>query len=190
MPCTPTRILRHYKTPVSGLPSEVAELPRCRAPHHETGRFLPRRGRTAARKIAQLEYAVLKVLPWIATIDKFSIGRVLNQYSRGTDPKLTSITGIQFNHHRSFPDLKNIPAHLWYKQLHFVVPFLRYRIRHRPVRACIALWKQYRKTPGGRGQLPQRIETGLYQKTSGNLPYGGHRIQLLARVRPANAGFC
>lgn len=110
-------------------------------------------------RIQQLEN-VLKVLPWIATIDKF-------QHWIYTHPEHTRIEREEvwlqmfkeFNSHLiDHEGIEGYAAHLWHKQLHlFEVPFyyIEYGIAQL---GAIAIWKHYRSQPA---QTVERYRTAL-----------------------------
>jgi len=110
-------------------------------------------------RLQQLEN-VLKVLPWIATIDKF-------QHWVYTHPKHTQAERTQtwleyfreFNSsHIDHGGLEYYEAHLWHKQLHlFEVPFyyIEYGIAQL---GAIAIWQQYRQHPA---RTVERYRTAL-----------------------------
>ena len=110
-------------------------------------------------RLQQLEN-VLKVLPWIATIDKF-------QHWVYTHPKHTQAERTQtwleyfreFNSsHIDHGGLEDYEAHLWHKQLHlFEVPFyyIEYGIAQL---GAIAIWQQYRQHPA---RTVERYRTAL-----------------------------
>jgi len=99
-------------------------------------------------KINQLEY-VLKVLPWIATIDKFQHWVYTNPNHVQEDRQeawmsiMKSFNSPTIDH----SGLENYLEHLWHKQLHiFEVPF--YYIEYGMAQlGAIAIWKRYREEP-------------------------------------------
>lgn len=99
-------------------------------------------------KIAQLEY-VLKVLPWIATIDKFQHWIYTHPEQSQEDRKNNWLSIMrEFNSSIiSHEGLENYAEHLWHKQLHiFEVPF--YYIEYGMAQlGAIALWKKYHENP-------------------------------------------
>jgi oligoendopeptidase F len=99
-------------------------------------------------KVNQLEN-VLKVLPWIAAIDKFQHWLYTNPtHSRGE--RRREWVRIYHQFHSSSVDhegLENYAEYLWHKQLHiFEVPF--YYIEYGMAQlGAIAIWKQYHQNP-------------------------------------------
>ena len=99
-------------------------------------------------KIAQLEY-VLKVLPWIATIDKFQHWIYTHPEQDQEERKenwlriMREFNSDEVDHSK----LEHYAEHLWHKQLHiFEVPF--YYIEYGMAQlGAIALWKKYRENP-------------------------------------------
>ncbi|HMQ50395.1 MAG TPA: M3 family oligoendopeptidase [Saprospiraceae bacterium] len=99
-------------------------------------------------KIAQLEY-ILKVLPWIATIDEFQHWLYTNPHHNQEERKtawmeiLKSFNSTLVDH----TGLEHYSEYLWHKQLHlFEVPF--YYIEYGMAQlGAIAIWKQYRENP-------------------------------------------
>jgi oligoendopeptidase F len=100
-------------------------------------------------KINQLE-TVLKVLPWVATIDKFQHWVYTNP-SHSREERKASWMEIM-NNFRSNEidnsDLEHYSEYIWHKQLHiFEVPF--YYIEYGMAQlGAIAIWKNYRENPG------------------------------------------
>ena len=98
--------------------------------------------------VYQLEY-ILKVLPWIATIDKFQ--HWLYKHPNHTrDERKSNWKRIHKEFSSTFvdhTDLDQYLDHLWHKQLHiFEVPF--YYIEYGMAQlGAIAIWKQYRENP-------------------------------------------
>lgn len=98
--------------------------------------------------VYQLEY-ILKVLPWIATIDKFQHWLYTNpEHSRKDRKENWKRIFKEFS--SSYVDHSNLEQyldHLWHKQLHiFEVPF--YYIEYGMAQlGAIAIWKQYRENP-------------------------------------------
>ncbi|MCB0635180.1 MAG: M3 family oligoendopeptidase [Lewinella sp.] len=99
-------------------------------------------------RFQQLEN-VLKVLPWIATIDKFQHWLYTNQVHshaerRGAWLKIFREFNSGLINHEG---LEEYAAHLWHKQLHlFEVPF--YYIEYGMAQlGAIAMWQQYRQHP-------------------------------------------
>ncbi|MCG8330921.1 MAG: M3 family oligoendopeptidase [Chitinophagales bacterium] len=99
-------------------------------------------------KIAQLEY-VLKVLPWIATIDKFQHWIYTHPEQDQEERKENWLRIMrEFNSDEvDHSELEHYAEHLWHKQLHiFEVPF--YYIEYGMAQlGAIALWKKYRENP-------------------------------------------
>ena len=97
----------------------------------------------------QLEY-ILKVLPWIATIDKFQHWIYTNPFHNRDERKENWKRIVkEFNSNIvDHTDLENYLDHSWHKQLHiFEVPF--YYIEYGMAQlGAIAIWKQYRENPG------------------------------------------
>lgn len=100
-------------------------------------------------RINQLEN-VLRVLPWIATIDKFQHWVYTNpNHSRKERKENWLAIFRQFSSKKvNFQDLEQYAEYLWHKQLHiFEVPF--YYIEYGMAQlGAIAIWKQYRQNPG------------------------------------------
>ena len=96
----------------------------------------------------QLEY-ILKVLPWIATIDKFQHWVYMNPNHSRADRKENwkRIFKEFISSYVDHSELENYLDHLWHKQLHiFEVPF--YYIEYGMAQlGAIAIWKQYREQP-------------------------------------------
>jgi len=99
-------------------------------------------------RIAQLEN-VLKLLPWIATIDQFQ--HWLYTHPNHT-PEERKVKWLEINHSftSSLVDrsgLEEYSAYLWHKQLHiFEVPF--YIIEYGMAQlGAIAIWQRYRQDP-------------------------------------------
>jgi oligoendopeptidase F len=101
-------------------------------------------------KINQLEL-VLKVLPWIAVVDKFQHWLYLNpDHSR--EERKAYWSGLVRSYTSSVVDysgMEHYVDHLWHKQLHvFEVPF--YYIEYGFAQlGAIAIWRQYRQDPEG-----------------------------------------
>lgn len=146
-------LTKHYKLKsAKRVPSEVAELAAMSMElltMEHWSVFFPDEEKLRRAKIAQLEY-VLKVLPWIATIDKFQHWIYTNP-GHSREGRVHNWTAIMQEFNSSIIDhtgLENYSAHLWHKQLHiFEVPF--YYIEYGMAQlGAIALWKQYRENPG------------------------------------------
>ena len=98
--------------------------------------------------VYQLEHT-LRVLPWIATIDKFQHWVYTNPGHSATERKqswrriLKEFNANSIDH----SGFENYLDHLWHKQLHiFEVPF--YYIEYGMAQlGAIAIWKQYRENP-------------------------------------------
>ncbi len=145
-------LTRRYKLKSSKrVPSEVAELAAMTMElltmeHWDV--FFPDEASLRRAKIAQLEY-VLKVLPWIATIDKFQHWLYTNP-QHGQEERKNQWLSIMQEFNSSLIDhtnLEHYAGHLWHKQLHiFEVPF--YYIEYGMAQlGAIAIWKQYREDP-------------------------------------------
>ncbi len=147
-----SRLTNHYKLKTAKrVPSEVAELAAMSMElltmeHWDTFFEDPETLRRA--KINQLEY-VLKVLPWIATIDKFQHWLYTNP---GHSPEERQQAWMSIMKAFNSPTidhsgLEHYLAHLWHKQLHiFEVPF--YYIEYGMAQlGAIAIWKRYREDP-------------------------------------------
>jgi oligoendopeptidase F len=145
-------LTRHLRLSASKkVPSEVAELAAMSMEllsmdHWQV--FFDNEEDLRLAKLHQLETS-LKVLPWIATIDKF-------QHWLYTHPQHAKVERrdawmrIFYEFKSRLVDhdgLENYAAHLWHKQLHlFEVPF--YYIEYGMAQlGAIAIWKQYREDP-------------------------------------------
>lgn len=99
-------------------------------------------------KINQLETS-LKVLPWVATIDKFQHWLYANPTHTPDDRKNSwmSILSEFSSSEIDTADLERYFEYIWHKQLHiFEVPF--YYIEYGMAQlGAIAIWKQYRENP-------------------------------------------
>lgn len=99
-------------------------------------------------KINQLE-TVLKVLPWVATIDKFQHWLYTNpNHSRQERKEAWMRTMDAFSSKEiDKTDLEHYSEYIWHKQLHiFEVPF--YYIEYGMAQlGAIAIWKNYRENP-------------------------------------------
>lgn len=145
-------LMRHYKlNSAKRVPSEVAELAAMTMElltmdHWEV--FFKDKEELRRAKILQLEN-VLKVLPWVATVDKFQHWIYSNPDHNKEDRKEKwieiftefSSQGVD----RS--GLEQYSEYLWHKQLHiFEVPF--YYIEYGMAQlGAIAIWKKYREDP-------------------------------------------
>ena len=110
--------------------------------------FFPNKHELKRARINQLEN-VLRVLPWIATIDKFQHWVYTNPNHSREERKENWLTIFrQFSSKKvNFQDLEQYAEYLWHKQLHiFEVPF--YYIEYGMAQlGAIAIWKQYRSNP-------------------------------------------
>ncbi len=99
-------------------------------------------------KIGQLEN-VLKVLPWIATIDKFQHWIYTNPHHSRSERRETWLSILKdfTSSEVDRSGLEQYSEYLWHKQLHlFEVPF--YYIEYGMAQlGAIAIWKQYREQP-------------------------------------------
>lgn len=145
-------LTRHYKLKsAKRVPSEVAELAAMSMElltMEHWSVFFPNEEDLRRAKVAQLEY-VLKVLPWIATIDKFQHWIYTNP-GHSREERVQNWMSIMQEFNSTIIDhsgLEKYSAHLWHKQLHiFEVPF--YYIEYGMAQlGAIALWKQYREHP-------------------------------------------
>jgi len=144
------------------VPSEVAELAAMSMElltmdHWDV--FFTKEKELKRARLQQLE-TVLKVLPWIATIDKFQHWVYTHPgHSRAERQAIWLQCFKEFN--SSYIDhegLEEYAAHLWHKQLHlFEVPFyyIEYGIAQL---GAIAIWKQYRTHPA---QTVEKYRTAL-----------------------------
>ncbi len=110
-------------------------------------------------RLQQLE-TVLKVLPWIATIDKFQHWVYTHPGHSQQERKENWLSCFrEFNSsHINHQGLEEYETHLWHKQLHlFEVPFyyIEYGIAQL---GAIAIWQQYRQHPA---QTVERYRTAL-----------------------------
>lgn len=143
---------RHYKIKTAKrVPSEVAELAAMgmellSMEHWDVFFKDPEELRRA--KIGQLEH-ILKVLPWIATIDKFQHW-IYTHPEQTEEDRQNNWLRIMSEFNSELIDhegLEHYVEHLWHKQLHiFEVPF--YYIEYGMAQlGAIALWKRYREDP-------------------------------------------
>lgn len=99
-------------------------------------------------KIGQLEN-VLKVLPWIATIDKFQHWIYTNPDHNRSERRATWLKILQdfSSAEVDRSGLQQYSEYLWHKQLHlFEVPF--YYVEYGMAQlGAIAIWKKYREEP-------------------------------------------
>jgi len=133
------------------VPSEVAELAAMSMElltMDHWGLFFDNKEDLRRARLQQLEN-VLKVLPWIATIDKFQHWLYTNIDHTKEERKENWLKIFrQFNTPLiDHTGLEEYAAHLWHKQLHlFEVPF--YYIEYGMAQlGAIAIWKHYRKQP-------------------------------------------
>ncbi|WP_421797864.1 M3 family oligoendopeptidase [Haliscomenobacter sp.] len=110
--------------------------------------FFPNEADLRRAKITQLEH-VLKVLPWIATIDQFQ--HWLYTHPNHTQEERRAKWTESFHAFTpgvlDYSSLEQYIENLWHKQLHlFEVPF--YYIEYGFAQlGAIALWRQYRENP-------------------------------------------
>jgi oligoendopeptidase F len=145
-------LTRHYPLKTAKrVPSEVAELAAMTMEllsmeHWDI--FFPNPEELRRAKIAQLEF-VLKVLPWIATIDKFQHWIYQHPHHTPNERKQAWMQILrQFSSDEvERTDMEGYSEYLWHKQLHiFEVPF--YYIEYGMAQlGAIAIWKQYRENP-------------------------------------------
>ncbi len=133
------------------VPSEVAELAAMTMElltMEHWGVFFENEEELNRAHVYQLEY-ILKVLPWIATIDKFQHWIYTNPgHSRLERKENWKRIFKEFNSQLvDHSNLEKYLDHLWHKQLHiFEVPF--YYIEYGMAQlGAIAIWKQYRDNP-------------------------------------------
>jgi oligoendopeptidase F len=147
-----SHISSHYKLKTSKrVPSEVAELAAMTMElltMEHWGVFFPDKEELRRARIAQLEY-VLKVLPWIATIDKFQHW-IYTHPEHSREERKQSWMHIMKSFNSTIIDhsgLEHYLEHLWHKQLHiYEVPF--YYIEYGMAQlGAIAIWRQFRKDP-------------------------------------------
>ena len=145
-------LTRHYPLRTAKrVPSEVAELAAMTMEllsleHWDI--FFQNEEELRRAKISQLEH-VIKVLPWIATIDKFQHWLYTNpEHSQEERKQSWKRIFREFSSHVvDHSELEHYLDHLWHKQLHiFEVPF--YYIEYGMAQlGAIAIWKQYRENP-------------------------------------------
>lgn len=145
-------LTRHYPLKsAKRVPSEVAELAAMTMElltmeHWDV--FFPDPEDLRRAKFAQLEF-VLKVLPWIATIDKFQHWVYQHpDHTREQRKAAWMDTLHEFSSNEvERRDLEHYSEYLWHKQLHiFEVPF--YYIEYGMAQlGAIAIWQQYREDP-------------------------------------------
>lgn len=133
------------------LPSEIAELAAMTmellAMEHWAV-FFPKEEDLRRAKISQLEN-VLRIIPWIATVDKFQHWLYTHPHHTRSERKVEWMN----IYHEFNPDnmdrtgLEHYSEYLWHKQLHiFEAPF--YSIEYGMAQlGAIAIWQQYRKNP-------------------------------------------
>jgi oligoendopeptidase F len=147
-----SHLTSHYKLKTSKrVPSEVAELAAMTMElltMEYWDIFFPDPEELRRARIAQLEY-VLKVLPWIATIDKFQHW-IYTKPEHSREERKQAWMRIMKSFNSSVIDhsgLEHYLEHLWHKQLHiFEVPF--YYIEYGMAQlGAIAIWKQFREDP-------------------------------------------
>jgi oligoendopeptidase F len=133
------------------VPSEVSELAAMTLEllsmdHWEV--FFDNKDHLRRARISQLEN-VLKVLPWIATVDKFQHWIYTNPSHSNEERKARWLeTYCEFSSRViDQKGLEQYVEYLWHKQLHiFEVPF--YYIEYGMAQlGAIAIWKQYRENP-------------------------------------------
>ncbi len=145
-------LIRDYKMrTVKRVPSEVSELAAMSMEllsmaHWDV--FFPNESDLKRAKFYQLEY-VLKVLPWIAIIDKFQHWLYTNP-GHTRDERKTEWKRIFREFNSGLVDhsgLDHYLDHLWHKQLHiFEVPF--YYIEYGLAQlGAIAIWKRFMQEP-------------------------------------------
>lgn len=144
------------------VPSEVAELAAMSMElltmdHWDV--FFEDKAALRRARLQQLEN-VLKVLPWIATIDKFQHWVYTHpNHSRNDRQQKWLEFFREFNSsHINHDGLEDYETHLWHKQLHlFEVPFyyIEYGIAQL---GAIAIWQQYRQHPA---RTVERYRTAL-----------------------------
>ncbi len=133
------------------LPSEIAELASMTMEllsmeHWHI--FFSNKSDLRRAKISQLEN-VLRILPWIATIDKFQHWAYTHpEHSRDERKDAWMRIYLEFSPRNvDRTGLEHYSEHLWHKQLHiFESPF--YSIEYGMAQlGAIAIWKQYRENP-------------------------------------------
>jgi oligoendopeptidase F len=145
-------LTRHYKLASAKLvPSEVAELAAMSMElltmeHWDI--FFPNPEDLRRAKINQLEN-VLKILPWIATIDKFQHWLYTHPNHTREERKAQWIEiFVEFNSNTiNIKGLRQYAEYIWHKQLHlFEVPF--YYIEYGMAQlGAIAIWKHFKEEP-------------------------------------------
>lgn len=143
------------------LPSEIAELAAMTMEllaleHWDV--FLHQEEDLRRAKISQLEN-VLRILPWIATVDKFQHWVYTNPYHNRAERKAEWMKiYLEFNPTNiDRRGLEHYSEYLWHKQLHiFEAPF--YSIEYGMAQlGAIAIWKKYRENP--RQAIEQYIQS-------------------------------
>ncbi|MDX2002574.1 MAG: M3 family oligoendopeptidase [Chitinophagales bacterium] len=131
-------------------PSEVAELASMSMEQFTMDYwnvFYPEQEQLVRSKKNQLE-GIIKILPWIATIDKFQHWLYLHQ-GHTPDERNQAFVRIYDEFHPSvdFSGLEQEKAYMWQKQLHlYEVPF--YYIEYGMAQlGAVAMWKQYKESP-------------------------------------------
>jgi len=134
-------------------PSEISELAAMSMElltMEHWGLFFDNEADLRRAKINQLEN-VLKVLPWIASIDKFQHWLYTHPYH---DREARKAAWMQIYRDFNtgcvdFSELEHYYEYIWHKQLHlFEVPF--YYIEYGMAQlGAIAIWKRYRQDPEG-----------------------------------------
>lgn len=133
------------------LPSEIAELAAMTMElltmeHWQV--FFEKEEDLRRAKINQLEN-VLRILPWIATVDKFQHWLYTHPHHTRAERKAEWMNiYLQFNPTNiNRAGLEHYSEYLWHKQLHiFEAPF--YSIEYGMAQlGAIAIWKQYRENP-------------------------------------------
>ncbi|MDX1942803.1 MAG: M3 family oligoendopeptidase [Saprospiraceae bacterium] len=145
-------LIRNQKLNASkSLPSEIAELASMTMEllvmeHWDV--FFENEADLRRAKIIQLEN-VLRILPWIATIDKFQHWLYTHpQHTRAERKREWMKIYVEFNPKNiNREGLEQYSEYLWHKQLHiFESPF--YSIEYGMAQlGAIAIWKRYRENP-------------------------------------------
>ncbi len=133
------------------IPSEIAELAAMTMEllsMEHWAVFFPNKNELRRAKISQLEN-VLRILPWIATVDKFQHWIYTHPDHTRAERKAEWMAIYQeFNPNNiDRSGLEHYSEYLWHKQLHiFEAPF--YSIEYGMAQlGAIAIWKQYREQP-------------------------------------------
>lgn len=144
-------LIREQKLSACRLPSEIAELAAMTMEllameHWQVFFEKPEDLRRA--KISQLEN-VLRILPWIATVDKFQHWAYTHPFHNRQERKAEWMKiYLEFNPSNiDRSGLEHYSEYLWHKQLHiFEAPF--YSIEYGMAQlGAIAIWKQYFENP-------------------------------------------